>query len=65
MSSLNCCEYCCEAIYHEVDQKVFPDDLPDDIPVSDGWDFMYYHRWCFEDVVTDERSEIAAKHGAE
>lgn len=62
MSSINCCSYCCSPIYHEEDQKVFPDDLPDDIHVCDAWDFMYYHRWCFENVVAEERGEIASKH---
>ncbi len=63
MSCLNLCEYCSETIYYEEDQKVFPDDLPDDIPQSDGWGTMYYHSWCFEEVVDEERREIAMKHG--
>ena len=56
------CEYCCEAIHHEEDQRILPDDLPDDIP-DRGYDCMAYHSWCFEKVVEEERSEIAAKHG--
>ena len=65
MSCLNLCEYCSETIYYDEDNKVFPDDLPDDIRVSDAWDFMYYHSWCFKEVVHDYRSEIASKHGGE
>lgn len=63
MSCLNLCEYCSETIYYDEDKKVFPDDLPDDIPQSDGWGTMYYHSWCFEEVVDEERREIAMKHG--
>lgn len=62
MSNLNYCEYCCGTIHFDDDRKIFPDDLPDDIPDL-GYDTMAYHRWCFEDVVDDERREIAAKHG--
>jgi len=61
---MNYCEYCCETIHHDEDRRCAPDDLPDDIPWRTGWSAMYYHRWCFEDVVSDERQEIAYKHGA-
>lgn len=59
------CDYCGEFLhsdYHDV--KHAPDDLPDDIPWRTGWDVMRYHTWCFENVVDDERREIAMKHGA-
>jgi hypothetical protein len=60
---MNYCEYCNEGIFDDKDRKCAPDNLPDDIPWQDNWDVMYYHSWCFEDVIADERSEIASKHG--
>ena len=56
------CDYCSEPIFGE--SKTMPDDLPDDIPWSDSCDLMHYHRWCFEEVVDEERREIASKHGS-
>lgn len=56
------CEYCSSGIHSSEDVKTAPDDLPDDIPWNDSWDTMHYHRWCFEQVVDDERREIASKH---
>ena len=60
---MNSCEYCNDIIL-EGDQKILPDDLPDDIPDT-GYDLSRYHSWCFEKVVDEERSNIAAKHGAD
>ena len=60
---MNYCEYCCSTIHCEEDRKILPDDLPDDIP-DRGYDTVAYHRWCFEEVVDEERREIAYKHGA-
>ena len=59
---MNYCEYCCSTIHHEEDRKMLPHDLPDDIP-DRGYDDMAYHSWCFEDVVSEVRHEIALKHG--
>ena len=59
---MNTCEYCCMPIHQEVNQKILPDDLPDDIP-DRGYSTCYYHSWCFEEVVDEERQEIAMKHG--
>ena len=56
---MHVCEYCCEAIYHDEDQKVFPDDLPDDLPQCDKWDTMFYHSWCFEKIIDEERGEVS------
>ncbi len=58
------CPYCDTGIFHPEDTKWLPDDLPDDIP-DRGYSDIAYHSWCFEKVVEEERSEIAAKHGAD
>jgi len=58
------CEYCCEHILHDEDAREYPEDLPDDIPWPEhDTGGMYYHGWCFESVVAEERQEIALKHG--
>lgn len=58
------CEYCSDPIDHDEDRKCYPDDLPDDIPWPSGNNgSYYYHSWCWESVVDDERREIAIKHG--
>ena len=63
MSNFNYCEYCCEAIHFDDDRREYPEDLPDDIPwPTHDTGGIYYHRWCFEEVVDEERREIAAKH---
>ena len=56
------CDYCNEEIWHSA--RWAQTDLPDDLPWSDSWDEMVYHPYCFESVVDEARSEIAAKHGA-
>ena len=58
---MNSCEYCNDYIL-EGDLKILPDDLPDDIP-DRGYSVCRYHSWCFEEVVDEERREIAMKHG--
>jgi hypothetical protein len=40
-----------------------PLNLPDDLPWEDNWDDMVYHPSCFDEVISDYRQEIAAKHG--
>ena len=57
------CEYCSEHI-QQGDQKYIPDDLPDDIP-DRNYSTTLYHYWCLEEVVDEERREIAAKHEAD
>lgn len=59
---MNYCEYCCDIVLDN-DLKILPDDLPDDIP-DRGYDVCRYHSWCFEEVIDEERREIAMKHGA-
>ena len=55
---MNICEYCGETIVYDVDSRTFPDDLPDDIPLDARWGTMYYHSWCFERIVDEEREEL-------
>lgn len=62
---MNYCDYCSETIRSDDDRREYPEDLPDDIPwPTHDTGGIYYHRWCFEEVVGDERREIAMKHGA-
>ena len=53
------CEWCCSSIHSGEDARVWPDDLPSHIPVPDKTDVMYYHRWCWDEVVADEENQLA------